>query len=159
MSDIRRPCIDKGEFRIGELAEYAGVTIRTIRYYEELGLLKSKARKESEHRRYTRRDLVALKRIKELKDYGLSLNEIIEIANLSRTDPTGNRSRLKLIVKYREKLREALERKRKIEAYIGELNWHIEQLESVKNFQSCPGEECETCKFKGLCSFAEKDPG
>jgi len=35
------------------------------------------------------------------------------------------------------------------------LEWHIEQLENVRNFQSCPGEECEWCKFKGICSFAE----
>ena len=155
MGDIDRACYDTEDFRIGELAEHAGVTIRTVRYYEELGLLKSKARKESAHRRYTKRDLVALRRIKELKDYGLSLNEIIEIAKLARTDPTGNKTRLKLITKYRERLQEAMERKRKIEIYIDELNWHIDQLENVKNFQSCPGKECETCKFKGICSFAE----
>lgn len=155
MREFPETCNETGEFRIGELAEKAGVTIRTVRYYEELGLLKSRDRKAAGHRRYGKRDLVALKRIKELKDYGLSLGDIIEIAKLARTDPTGNSSRLKLIARYREKLEEAEERKRKIESYIDELEWHIEQLENVENFQSCPGEECERCKFKGICSFAE----
>lgn len=158
MGKVRETCTDTGEFRIGELAEQAGVTIRTVRYYEELGLLKSKARKTSGHRRYGKRDLVALKRIKELKDYGLSLGDIIEITKLARTDPTGNRSRLKLVTRYREKLGEAIERKKKIESYIHDLEWHIEQLENVENFQSCPGQECERCKFKGICSFAENGP-
>ena len=68
--------------RIGELAEIAGITVRTIRYYEELGLLRDQDRSESQHRRYTERDLIYIKRIQQLKSYGLTLNEIIEIFEL-----------------------------------------------------------------------------
>ena len=55
------------QYRIGEIAEKAGVTARTIRYYEELGLLATPARRESEHRRYAEKDLIYLRRIQQLK--------------------------------------------------------------------------------------------
>lgn len=142
-------------FRIGELSKIAGITVRTIRYYEELGLLRDQKRTESKHRRYSERDLVYIKRIQQLKSYGLTLNEIIEIFELSKTDTTGEKRRSRLILRYKQKLLEALERKSKVEEYIQEISWHIDQLERVKNFQACPGEECRTCKYKEICRFAE----
>lgn len=141
--------------RIGELAEIAGITVRTIRYYEELGLLRDQDRSESQHRRYTERDLIYIKRIQQLKSYGLTLNEIIEIFELSKIDPTGEKRRQKLLLRYREKLQEAEEKKRKIEYYIDEISWHIDQLERVGNFQACPGAECKTCRYQGVCRFAQ----
>ncbi len=147
--------IKSGEvLRIGEIAKIAGVTVRTVRYYEELGLLNPPQREGSSHRKYTMSDLVLLKRIKQLKSYGLTLSEIKEIIDLSREDPTGQKSRLRLISSYREKLDEAIRRKEKIELYIKELEWHIEQLKKVKNFNACPGSECETCEYRNFCEFA-----
>ena len=145
----------KRALRIGELAEMAGVTGRTIRYYEELGLLRPPGRRGSEHRRYSEKDLLYLRRIQQLKSYGLTLNEIKEIVDLSQKDPSGEKRRLKLLTRYSEKLREALERKRKIEEYIGELEWHIDQLSEVGDFQACPGEECKQCRYIGICKFAK----
>ncbi|MBA7666188.1 HTH-type transcriptional regulator CueR [subsurface metagenome] len=140
--------------RIGELAKEAGVTVRTIRYYEELGLLEAPKRKNSEHRRYTKKDLVYLLRIKQLKEYGLTLGEIAEIISLAKDDPSGEKPRQKLLFRYRDKLQEALEKKDKLNSYISELRWHIDQLEEVGHFQACPGEECRYCKYRDLCQFA-----
>ncbi|MDP3177748.1 MAG: MerR family transcriptional regulator, partial [Spirochaetaceae bacterium] len=53
-------------YRIGELAALFGVTGRTIRYYEELGLLDASEREGGEHRRYDERNAVYLKRIQQL---------------------------------------------------------------------------------------------
>ena len=145
-------------FRIGELAQMAGVTVRTIRYYEELGLLKAPARRESKHRRYTEKDLIHLGRIQQLKSYDLTLGEIKEIFDLSQEDTTGEKSRLRLIARYREKQREALDRKKKLEEYIGELEWHIDQLEKVGNFQACPGQECQSCNYTAVCKFYNSRP-
>jgi len=139
-------------YRLGELARMAGVTVRTVRYYEELGILEPPLR-PSRHRRYTASDHLHLQRVQQLKGYGLALGEIREIFELSREDPTGERSRLRLLVRYREKLREAEDRRNKIDAYLKELAWHIEQLERVQNFQACPGEECSRCRYTGLCKF------
>jgi DNA-binding transcriptional MerR regulator len=64
------------QFRIGEFARRAGVTIRTLRYYDKLGLLKPVARSESGQRLYTEADDVRLQQIMTLKLIGLSLEEI-----------------------------------------------------------------------------------
>jgi len=139
-------------YRIGELARKARVTVRAIRYYEELGILSPPAR-PSRHRRYTDTDLLHLQRVQQLKGYGLSLGEIREIFELAREDPTGEKSRLRLLARYREKWREAADRRLRLEQYLNELEWHVQQLEGVGNFRSCPGQECQQCRFAGMCKF------
>ncbi|MDX9810719.1 MAG: MerR family transcriptional regulator, partial [Sphaerochaetaceae bacterium] len=69
-------------YRIGHLAEQAGVTVRTVRYYESLGLLKTQGRTNGGQRYYTDADLVYLKRILQLKKLGLSLEEIGNIIKM-----------------------------------------------------------------------------
>ena len=140
-------------YRIGELARQAGVTARTIRYYEELGILAAPRRPQARHRRYSEKDLLHLQRVQQLKSFGLALGEIREIFDLSRQDPSGEKSRLRLLTRYREKWRQAMKRKEKIEAYIGDLEWHMDQLERVGNFQACPGEECRNCLYTEICKF------
>ena len=69
-------------YRIGEVAERVGVTTRTIRYYEELGLLGcDTGRPKGAHRLYTDRDISRLQELIRLRDLlGLSLEELIELA-------------------------------------------------------------------------------
>jgi MerR family transcriptional regulator, repressor of the yfmOP operon len=63
--------------RIQEVAADVGLTARTIRYYEELGLLKPAARSEGSYRLYDPDDLERLRFIKGLRDdAGFSLTEI-----------------------------------------------------------------------------------
>ena len=73
-----------GEYRIGELASRVGLTERTIRYYEELGLLESVKRLDGGIRVYTDDDVRRLKYIRKLKTLGLSLQEMLELENLYR---------------------------------------------------------------------------
>jgi MerR family transcriptional regulator, repressor of the yfmOP operon len=67
--------------RIGELAERAGTTPRTVRYYEEIGLLDGgRDRDPGRHRTYTEADLDRLRELLRLKELlGLSLEELKEI--------------------------------------------------------------------------------
>ena len=67
--------------RIGEVAEAVGTTSRTIRYYEEIGLLGSAAdRASGQHRTYTEQDVERLRDALRLKDLlGLSLEELREL--------------------------------------------------------------------------------
>jgi DNA-binding transcriptional MerR regulator len=67
--------------RIGELAELAGTTPRTIRYYEEIGLLGSADdRDQGKHRSYTQADLDRVKEILRLRDLlGLSLEQLSQL--------------------------------------------------------------------------------
>jgi DNA-binding transcriptional MerR regulator len=68
--------------RIGEVAERAGVTPRTIRYYEERGLLgHDDAREKGEHRVYTESDVTRLQELIRLRDLlGLTLEDLVALA-------------------------------------------------------------------------------
>jgi MerR family transcriptional regulator, repressor of the yfmOP operon len=67
--------------RIGELARLAGTTPRTVRYYEELGLLAHAGEREAgEHRTYTEADLERLRELLRLKSLlGLTLDELRDV--------------------------------------------------------------------------------
>jgi MerR family transcriptional regulator, repressor of the yfmOP operon len=69
------------EMRIGEVAKLAGTTPRTIRYYEEIGLLPTTAARErGAHRTYAEADVERLTELLRLKDLlGLSLEELKEL--------------------------------------------------------------------------------
>lgn len=145
----------KGLYRIGELARKGNVSIRCIRYYEELGLLKAKGRDKGAQRYYSDNDLVYIRRILELKALGFSLEEIKRITTLNASDSTGELRRVELLGQYRMKLSSSLERKSQIEAHINELEWHIRQLEGASSsFQDCPGPRCQSCAFRSRCQFS-----
>jgi len=66
--------------QIGEAAEQAGITQRTLRYYEEKGLLDPPSRMEGGFRLYTPEDIERVGRIRQLKELlGFSLAEIKEM--------------------------------------------------------------------------------
>ncbi len=73
-----------GQYRIGELAAKVGLTERTIRYYEELGLLESVKRLDGGVRVYTDDDVRRLKYIGKLKMLGLTLQEMLELERMYR---------------------------------------------------------------------------
>jgi DNA-binding transcriptional MerR regulator len=69
-------------YRIGEVAERAGVTTRTIRYYEERGLLGTADRSKGAHRLYTEADIGRLVELVRLRDLlGLSLEDLVDFAD------------------------------------------------------------------------------
>lgn len=67
--------------RIGEVAELTGTTPRTIRYWEEVGLLEGGiGREQGKHRLYTAADVERVKDILRLRDLlGLSLDQLREL--------------------------------------------------------------------------------
>ena len=67
--------------RIGEVAELTGTTARTIRYYEEIGLLDSAPeRAQGKHRVYTQADVDRVREIIRLRDLlGLSLEQLSQL--------------------------------------------------------------------------------
>ncbi len=68
---------------IGEISKKTEVSIKTIRYYEEFGLLHHPKRSLSKYRIYTQKDLEKLLFIKKSKDLGLTLAEIKKIIKRS----------------------------------------------------------------------------
>src|SRR5580693_9870304 len=81
---------DSRIMRIGEVAELTSTTPRTIRYYEEIGLLAGGAERElGKHRCYTEADVNRIHEIVRLKDLlGLSLEQLSQLleAETARAD-------------------------------------------------------------------------
>lgn len=74
-------------FQIGEVAESVGLSLRTIRYYEEIGLVTPSGRTEGGFRLYTDADVERLRLVKTLKPVGMSLDtlgELVECVDLLR---------------------------------------------------------------------------
>jgi len=63
-------------YRVGELARRSGLSIRAVRYYDHIGLLRPSGRTAAGHRRYDDGDVQRLYRICVLRDTGLALSDI-----------------------------------------------------------------------------------
>ncbi len=68
---------------IGELAKRSGVNVPTIRYYEEVGLLRLPARKPSGHRLYEAADENGLTFIRRCRAFGFSIGEVKSLVDLT----------------------------------------------------------------------------
>lgn len=91
--------------RIGELAERAGTTTRTLRYYESRGLLSAR-RAVNGYRTYDEADLRLLRQIRTLQDFGFELEETRPFVECLRAGhPAGDACADSLAV-YRRKLAE-----------------------------------------------------
>src|ERR1700716_2299009 len=64
---------------IGQLAAYAGVTIKAVRHYHKRGLLEEPSRDSSGYRRYTAQHAIDLVKIKTLAEAGVPLARIKEL--------------------------------------------------------------------------------
>ncbi|MFC9619148.1 MerR family transcriptional regulator [Streptomyces sp. NPDC056930] len=103
--------------RIGELAERAGTTTRTLRYYESRGLLPAR-RAGNGYRAYDEDDLRLVQQIRTLQDFGFELEETRPFVECLRAGhPAGDACPASLAV-YRRKL--------------GELDSLIEQLQTAR---------------------------
>jgi len=78
------PRATEGTYAIGEISRLVELSQRTIRYYEEIGLLHSVRRIENGKRVYTDSDVRRLKFINRLKVLGLSLGEMVELEKIYR---------------------------------------------------------------------------
>ena len=71
-----------GRMQIGEVAERIGLSLRTIRYYEEVGLAVPSARSQGGFRLYAEADVDRLRVIMQMKPLGFSLEEMRELLAL-----------------------------------------------------------------------------
>jgi MerR family copper efflux transcriptional regulator len=72
----------RGLLQIGQVAERTGLSLRTIRFYEESGLVVPTARSEGGFRLYSDDDVARLEVIKRMKPLGFSLEEMQELLTL-----------------------------------------------------------------------------
>jgi DNA-binding transcriptional MerR regulator len=117
--------------RIQEVAEETGLTPRSIRYYEELGLLRPAARSEGAYRLYDTSDLEQLRFIKGLReDAGLSLADISQILE-DEESRRRTRAALKATDDPAERRRILLERLASIEGLHGRLAAKLARLQAM----------------------------
>ncbi|MDF2443988.1 MAG: MerR family transcriptional regulator, Zn(II)-responsive regulator of zntA, partial [Subtercola sp.] len=74
MTDAREPMM-----QIGELAEKTSMSLRTIRHYDEVGLLRPSGRSEGGFRLYTQSDFNRLMLIRRMKPLGFTLEEMADL--------------------------------------------------------------------------------
>lgn len=83
---MRRP--PDGELlKVGELAERARLTVRTLHHYDRIGLLQPSARSDAGYRLYNRADVARLYRIQALRTFGLGLADIGHALDSPEGDP------------------------------------------------------------------------
>ncbi len=110
----------KEEWKIGELAGEADVTPRTIRFYEELGLLNP--RRVNGHRYYRKRELVRLKLALRGRRLGFSFGEIREVFDLYDSIAGGKLRQIEKMLELLDAKQSALdERAREIGEMRGEI--------------------------------------
>jgi len=120
-----------GYSRIGELAKKYGVTLRTLRFYEDKGLISPD--RDGTTRLYTRRDVARLKLILLGRKVGFSLREVKQMLDLY--DPSGsNTKQLKLALDKSEKQLVRLEKQRAmLDEAVLELGTMIETVRTMLN--------------------------
>lgn len=115
--------------RIGDLTERAGVTQRTVRYYESIGLLPPGEREGHGQHYYTEETLARLSKIDQLKKLGLSLEEIRDVIDLYFMDPSGIQAKQKVLAVLRQHLAEADRKIGAFQQFRADLQAHIARFE------------------------------
>ena len=114
---------------ITELAQEFDVTTRTIRFYEDKGLI---APERSKQRRiYHPRDRVRLQLVMRGKRLGFSLDEIQEMIDLYDADPTESAQLKMFIVKLRERRKLLEHRRNDINSVISEIREREQQCQKI----------------------------
>ncbi|MEB3053678.1 MerR family transcriptional regulator [Bacillus pseudomycoides] len=114
---------------IQELTKETEVTVRTLRYYDQIDLLKPSGKTEGGHRLYSEGDVIRLQQILFLKEMGFSLKEIM---NILMTDEFSLRESLEKQLEFVQEEQKKFNRMERIlQAVVysaeleGELDWRI----------------------------------
>ncbi len=110
----------KNSYSISELAEELGTTLRTLRFYEEQGLITPQ--REGRQRVFSRRDRARLKLILRGKRIGLSINEIREIIDLYDASRDEASQSLKLLAAISARRRQLEQQKHDIDQILDEID-------------------------------------
>lgn len=119
-------------YKIGEMASLTNLTTRTIRYYEELGLLGIREnRLNGQNRSFDDVDIERLKKIQLLKDLGLSLEEISQVIELYFTDGQIIEGKRQVIQILKEHMQVAESKIEELNQFKGECEKNILKLEAI----------------------------
>jgi DNA-binding transcriptional MerR regulator len=130
---------------IGDVVKKLNVSPRTIRYYEELGLITAE-RSQGGFRVFKDSQIEKLKTILALKDVGMSLDEIRNFVHLRHHGETGAKIAPGLIEALKKKVKEIQSTVEKYNIVLKELNQTISIVETCKHCNNTAEETaCEKC--------------
>jgi len=95
---------------VGEVARLAGVTVRTLHHYDEIGLLRPGGRSASGYRQYDEADLLRLQRILAYRELGFGLEEVARLLEPS----DGPDDEVAMLCRQRDLIAERIERLRQV---------------------------------------------
>jgi DNA-binding transcriptional MerR regulator len=133
--------VDRPEYSSGDLARATGNTVRTIRFYEEQGLLRPAVVSEGGHRRYTEEDLEKLRLIADLRELGLPLCEIRAVLDLRAGCATGSEFAVRfqeVLVEHIRQAQRRLQRLRRVKRELTEALAAIQARLSGEVQDGCP---------------------
>lgn len=125
----------------GDLARATGNTVRTIRFYEEEGLLKPAVVSDGGHRRYTEDDLERLRLITDLRELGLALCEIRSLLDLRAGCHTAAEFAIRfqdVLEVHLEQAQRRLERLRRVKKELLDALSTIQERLSSAGVEQCP---------------------
>ena len=117
--------------QIGELSERAGVSHRTIHYYERLGLVKPAEREGAGYRYYDDGAVRRLEKIAALKRLGLSLDEIAAVIDLYFEDASGIKGKEKVLEILKAQLDKANAQLDELTAFKRDLEGNIARMHAL----------------------------
>ncbi len=152
----------RADLSTGDLARATGNTVRTIRFYEEEGLLKPAVVSGGGHRRYTEDDLERLGLIGDLRELGLSLCEIRSILELR----TGCTNAAEFAIRFQQVLaghlehaERRLERLRRVKKELYDALAAIQDRFSSAGVEQCPCAVAETAGVPRIVKVLARHPG
>jgi DNA-binding transcriptional MerR regulator len=116
--------------KIGALAKRSGVSVRTLHYYDEIGLLRPSTVTASRHRLYGQAELVRLQQIKSLRRLGFSLDEVAACLDAPEFSPA------RVLDLHVQRLREQIAREERLVALLETLaaGCQTETMRSADDF-------------------------
>lgn len=145
--------------KIGEFAREAGTNLRTLRYYEELGLIQPAARSSGGFRYYRPTDVHRVHLIRDLQELGLHLDRIHELMGQrseAEDQAAGHEPRESFLCRVREALFEherlLAERSAQLEAQRRRVGLALTKLGACETCPHTPSPEnnhCEPCQRTG----------
>jgi MerR family mercuric resistance operon transcriptional regulator len=128
----------------GDMARLSKTTLRTVRFYEQEGLISSHAREDGCHRKFARTELRKLQMISDLREAGLSLHDIKMLLGLKRSCETPERAACQMADVLGRCIQELQERIDTLARLRSELSKTIQTIRSCR--------DCREPQFPAGCS-------
>ena len=118
---------------IGQAAKISGLTVKTVRYYDNIGLVKAYQNSENQYRVYSKNDIATLQFIGRARRFGFSIEECRELLSL-----------------YQDKNRPSREVKELTLEKLAKIDNKLDELRNLRNqlyhlSKSCSGDDRPDC--------------